>query len=90
MNGVHGNHEFIVIFQQVVGSDLSIEYSWDGQRFQTRRSAIKHGLRTRGSDDFNIGELYHGELFRFTWMEKPLDYDLEEIAGGIGLKVCEL
>lgn len=74
--------EFIVIFQQVVwnGVGFDFNYSWDGQRFATRDKAIAHGFETRGSDDFNVGQVVGRMLVAFSWMDKPLDHDLAEIA----------
>jgi hypothetical protein len=75
--------EFIVIFQQVVtttGGDFDIAYSWDGQRFADYDDAVSHGFETRGSDDFNLGQLAGRRLVSFSWMNEELDHDLAEIA----------
>src|SRR5947209_2044856 len=47
---------------------------------------VRHGFKIRGSDDFNIGVVKGGKLVSFDWMEKPLDYDLNEVAEYIGLR----
>lgn len=77
---------YIVIFQQVVGKQCEIAYSWDQEKFEDRAAAVRHGLKTRDSDDFNIGVLRNGRLAQFCWMDEVLDYPLGEIADQIGLK----
>lgn len=82
--------EFIVIFASAWCNDrgVGISYSWDGERFNNRNDAIKHGLRTRGSDDFNIGQTYGDDLVWFGWMDQRMDEDestMAEIAENIGL-----
>lgn len=82
--------EFIVIFASAWCNEfgIGISYSWDGQRFNNRNDAIKHGLRERGSDDFNIGQTYGDDLVWFGWMDQRMDEDEEtmrEIAENIGL-----
>ena len=82
--------EFIVIFGSAWCNDrgVGISYSWDGARFNNRNDAIKHGLRTRGSDDFNIGQTYGDDLIWFGWMDQRMDEDektMGEIAEEIGL-----
>ena len=77
---------YIVIFQQIVGSVWQVAYSWDGEKFEDRKVAISHGLKTRGSDDFNIGVLKNGRLAQFCWMDEVLDFPLAEIADQIGIK----
>lgn len=79
---------YIVICQQIVGggnSGFTTEYGWDGKIFDTRDRAKKHGWKIRDSDDFNIGVLNHGRLISFDWMDKPLEYDLEEVSAAIYL-----
>lgn len=82
--------EFIVIcasaWMNSTGSGFG--YAWDGQRFNNRNDAIKHGLKTRGSDDFNIGQTYGDDLIWFGWMDQRHDEDEEtmrEIAESAGL-----
>lgn len=82
--------EFIVIFASAWcnSGGVGISYSWDNQRFNNRNDAIKHGLKTRGSDDFNIGQTYGDDLIWFGWMDERMDEDEEtmcEIAEDIGL-----
>ncbi len=88
---LEGVTEFIVIFQQawMNESGFGINYSWDSERFSTRRKAIKHGWRERGSDDFNIGEVQGDTLAWFGWMDERINEDAEtmqEIAEAIGLR----
>lgn len=82
--------EFIVIFGSAWCNErgVGISYSWDGARFNNRNDAIKHGLQTRGSDDFNIGQTYGDDLIWFGWMDSNLNEPEEtvrEIAEDIGL-----
>lgn len=66
---------FIVIIGQAMGNPTDgygIVYGWDGEVFADRRRAIKHGLKARGSDDFNIGVLKDGTLVEFCWMNEPM------------------
>ena len=81
--------EFIVLCGQVVGSGpFVVEYGFDGERFEVRKEAIRHGFKARGSGDFNIGVLEAGQLVSLDWMEKPVDTDMglmAEIANQIGL-----
>lgn len=82
--------EFIVIFAAAWCNKhgIGISYSWDGERFNNRADAIKHGVRNRGSDDFNIGQTYGDDLIWFGWMDERLDEDEESmrnIAEDIGL-----
>jgi hypothetical protein len=82
-------NQYIVICQSVVGNDndgFSIEYTWDGEKFNTSKAAIKHGFKLRESDDFNIGVLQHGRLVQFRWMDaEVLDEDLTKIELRTGL-----
>jgi hypothetical protein len=83
--------EFIVIFQQawMNASGFGINYSWDRVRFTTRERAIKHGLKERGSDDFNIAEVDGQRLAWFGWMDEQInenDETMAEIAEAIGLQ----
>ena len=82
--------EFIVIIASAWCNPggIGIAYSWDGARFNNRADAISHGLRTRGSDDFNIGQTYGDDLIWFGWMDERHREDEEtmrEIASSIGL-----
>lgn len=82
--------EFIVIFASAWCNDhgIGISYSCDGERFNNRNDAIKHGLKTRGSDDFNIGQTYGDDLIWFGWMDERMDEDedsMRDIAENIGL-----
>ena len=82
--------EFIVICQSAWMNDTGygINYSWDGQRFNNRADAIKHGWKLRGSDDFNIAQTYGDDLIWFGWMDQRIDEpedDAREIAAQIGL-----
>ena len=82
--------EFIVIFASAWCNErgIGISYSWDGERFNNRNDAIKHGLKERGSDDFNIGQTYGDDLIWFGWMDQRMDEDdatMEDIAENIGL-----
>jgi hypothetical protein len=82
--------EFIVVLQSAWMNDggYGINYAWDRVRFNNRNDAIKHGLKTRGSDDFNIGQTYGDDLIWFGWMDRRIDEtedDMREIAEEIGL-----
>lgn len=69
-------------------SGSGINYDWDGETFQTRDAAIKHGLALRESDDFNVGVVENGKLVSLDWMSEVVDSDtaaLTEIAEQIGL-----
>jgi hypothetical protein len=72
------NREFVVLCGQIVGSQengFETIYGFDGERFTDRRKAISHGLKIRGSDDFNIGVLHDGKLVSLDWMDKVVDAD---------------
>lgn len=90
--GAQSNREYIVICQSAwMNSDgFGISYAWDGERFQTRAKAIKHGWKSRGSDDFNIGEVVGDNLVWFGWMhEKMDDSEIPAICDAIGLDCPE-
>ncbi len=74
--------EFIVIVQWAWsdGHACGVHYDWDGERFASRKSAIKHGFTLDRSDDFNIGVLVNNELASFDWMDEPLETTAGEIA----------
>lgn len=84
--------QYIVLCGQIVGGGgrpFETVYGFDGERFGDRSMAITHGLRERGSDDFNIGVLEGGKLISLDWMNKPGDTDpnlLAHIAEQIGLR----
>ena len=83
--------EYIVLSSQVVGSmerGFDISYDFDGERFKSRQAAIRHGLKTRGSDDFNIGVLQDGRLSSIDWMHEVVDNGpdvLTSVAEQLGL-----
>jgi hypothetical protein len=86
--------DYIVICQQawMNATGYGIHYGWDGERFPTRKKAIKHGLKTRGSDDFNIAEVTGERLTWFGWMDERMnegDATMTEIADAIGLTFKE-
>ena len=65
-----------------------IDYGWDGEEFSTRKQAIKHGLKLRESDDFNIAVIQGGRLRSFDWMDKSVGEDdatMRKIATALGL-----
>lgn len=67
---------YIVLCAQVVGGNgrpFDINYNFDGKRFRCRHKAIAHGLKLRGSDDFNIGVLKRKKLVSLDWMNEPTD-----------------
>jgi transcriptional regulator with XRE-family HTH domain len=82
--------EFIVIIASAWANDsgIGVNYSFDGERFNNRADAIKHGFELRESDDFNIGHTYGDDLIWFGWMDERIDEPEEtarEIAEQIGL-----
>ncbi|MGX1096539.1 hypothetical protein [Amorphus sp. MBR-141] len=82
--------EFIVItaYAWMNSGGFGIGYAWDGERFNNRNDAIKHGWKLRESDDFNIAQTYGDDLIWFGWMDRRLDEDeasMREIAEAIGL-----
>jgi hypothetical protein len=85
--------QFIVVRQQIIGlpEAWSTQYSWDGQRHDTRQAAIDAGLRGLGHDDFNVGTVEDGRLVAFGWDQYDFapaaGYDLDEIGRQIGLGV---
>lgn len=67
---------WIVICQQCVGNmqdGFGISYDWDGERFSTKRAAIKHGWKIRESDDFNVCSLENNALTGFFWMDEDMN-----------------
>lgn len=82
--------EFIVICQSawMNSGGFGVYYGWDGERFNNRKDAIKHGWELRESDDFNIAQTYGDDLIWFGWMDERIDEDeatMREIADQIGL-----
>ena len=82
--------EFIVICQSawMNQSGYGIDHSWDGERFATRKAAIKHGWALRGSDDFNVAQVQGDELIWFGWMYEQIEEDadtMRDIAEAVGL-----
>jgi hypothetical protein len=79
-----------VLCGQIVGSGpFETLYNFDGERFTDRKKAIKHGLKIRGSDDFNIGVVEDSKLAHLDWMDNPVDTDpdlMAKIAEQIGLE----
>jgi len=65
--------EYIVLCGQIVGGNgapFETVYGFDGERFGDRKKAIRHGLKARGSDDFNIGVIENGKLVSLDWMDE--------------------
>ncbi|WP_182421996.1 hypothetical protein [Aureimonas sp. ME7] len=82
--------EFIVVCQSAwMNADgFGITYNWDGERFNNRNDAIKHGWKLRGSDDFNIAILYGDDLIWWGWMDQRIEEaeeDAAEIAEALNL-----
>lgn len=82
---------FIVIIGQVVGGNgqsFEIVWSSDMEEKRTLKAAIRHGLKTRGSDDFRIGQTKGEWLKRVSWMgEKEFDQDeVTNTANQLGLR----
>lgn len=86
------SREFVVLCGQVVGNmsdGFEVVYNFDGERFTSRKKAIRHGFKIRESDDFNIGVLDGGKLVSLDWMEKVVDTDpklLLDIQEQIGIE----
>lgn len=83
--------EFIVVLSSCWTNEggFGFNYSFDGERFNNRNDAIKHGWKLRSSDDFNIGQTYGDDLIWFGWMDQNGGEDEEtmhEIASQIGLQ----
>lgn len=75
--------EYVVICAQIMGDGskpFEIVYGWDMDRFTVRQKAISHGLKIRGSDDFNIGVLENDKLISLDWMREPVDTDPKVLA----------
>lgn len=65
--------------------DYSWSYSWDGYLSPSRQAAIRLGLKTFGSDDFNIGRVENGRLVWWGWMDEEHPDDLASAAEGLHL-----
>lgn len=82
---------FIVIIGQIVGSgEAGFETVWssDMEEKRTMKSAISHGLKVRGSDDFRIGQKRGEWLKAVSWMgQKQFDQDeIRKTADQLGLR----
>jgi hypothetical protein len=81
--------QYILLCGQVVGSGpFTIEYGFDGRRFDERAAAIDHGFKAGRSDDFNIGVLRDDKLVSLDWMDRTVDASpgtLAEISKMVGL-----
>lgn len=83
---------YIVLCGQVVGNveaGFEIVYGSDYRRFRVRENAIRHGMKIRDSDDFNIGVLRDNRLVSVDWMDEAVETDpheLRKIAREIGVK----
>jgi len=82
---------FIVIVGQIVGgtsSPLRCEWYSDMEEKRTLKAAIRHGFKTRGSDDFRIGHKRGEWLKEVSWMgETKFDDDeVRETADQLGLR----
>lgn len=73
--------KYAVICQSVVGNTergFIIAYGFDGELFDSRKKAIKHGWKTRDSDDFNVAVVDGERVVSLDWMEesdRPQDED---------------
>lgn len=75
--------EYVVLCGRITGGDgepFETEYGFDGTRFTHKPDAIKHGLKVRGSDDFNIGVMEDGKLVRLDWMNAIVEDDPAALA----------
>lgn len=80
---------WIAVQGHIVGNADQWEtcYHWDGRSFARKSAAVGHGLRTFGSDDFNLGRVKAGALIWWGWMENPLLEDLASVAAALNLEV---
>ncbi len=82
---------FIVIIGQIMGGNghpFKTYWSSDMEERKTLKSAISHGFKTRGSDDFRIGEVTRQRLKKVSWMGERF-FDAEEVidtAEQLGMK----
>lgn len=61
-------------------------YAPSGRRHRLHVAAVREGLRTRGSDDFQIGRLDRGRLTALMWMDEVVDDEpgvLAEVAAQV-------
>jgi hypothetical protein len=58
---------------------ITIEYFSDGKRFDDWERCRDHGIRSTGSDDFNIGVIEGGKLVDLRWMEDSINEDAETL-----------
>lgn len=67
--------QYIVLCGQVICNEhhTGVTYNFDGEWFDTREQAIRHGLTIRGSDDFNIGVVTNGFITSLDWMNEVVD-----------------
>lgn len=75
--------EYIVLCGQFYGNPehgYELLYNFDGEWFRSRKAAIRHGLKVRGSDDFNIGVVKRGKLISIDWMTEVVDSDETTLA----------
>jgi hypothetical protein len=84
---------FIVIVGQVVGGNgtgFEVVWSSDMEEKRSMRDAIRHGFKTRGSDDFRIGQLSGtGQWLKsLSWMGKTFfdDDEIRDTADQLGLR----
>lgn len=85
---------WIYISGQVVGSQLTgfrVAWGSDLRCKPTVKSAIAHGFREVGSDDFRLGYVQRGILKRLQWMEDPPKYfdEIEQTAEQLGLRAAK-
>jgi hypothetical protein len=70
------------------GDPISLEYFSDSERFPDREMAVRHGFKTVGCDDFNVGVIDDGHLSDLLWMDKSIGEEpdiLAKIAWEVGL-----
>lgn len=69
---------YSVICQSIMGNPTdgySTVFGMNGERFHSRKEAIRHGFTMDRSDDFNIGVWRGEELISLDWMDTPIDTD---------------
>lgn len=69
--------QYIVLCGRVICNEhhIGVDYDFDGVWFCSRDEAIKHGIKIRGSDDFNIGVVTEGYITSLDWMNEQVDTD---------------
>lgn len=79
---------WIAVQCQIVGTSGHYEHSYSqtGRVHRSRALAISHGFSEFGHDDFNVGQIKHGKLVWWGWMDEPLLGDLESVAAALGLE----